>query len=1176
MRRLHLLRAAALILLPCAALAQTPEADRSYLQGLLEDNLSGAGRQVTITGFEGALSSQASISRLTIADDQGIWLTLTDVALDWNRSALLAGALSVNTLTAGEIVLDRLPATQTTPAPEAREFSLPQLPVSVDIGSLKANRVVLGPAVLGQSLEVEVEAALTLAEGSGSAKALVQRIDDGPQGKLSLEASFNAPSKLLQVDLALTEATGGIVSSKLNLPGVPSIALTVKGAGPLSAFLADITLATDDTTRLAGQVALTGQDSGATRFSANLAGDVVPLFLPDYASFFGPDVRLALTGERWPDGRTDLSALSITTQAMRFGGSLTLGSDGVPQRFDLTALLGMEDGSPVTLPLTTTLPVQLKTANLVLGYDASKGEGWTLVSKVQGLDLGLATISDLSLNGSGRIGRMGGDPRFGATVSYAAKGINPVDRALAAALGPQLTGQAVAYWTGGDGAISIPKLSLSGEDYSVQLGGKIGNLASAFNLSGRASARMTSLSRLSALAGRPLAGSASLALSGNGSPLTGAFDIEASAEGTDMAAGIAPLDRLLKGRASVETSIRRDSTGTALRDLTITAATLSARAKGMIATAGSDVTADLEFTDLSVLGSGYRGALAGNAHATGTLSAGAVDLTATGTDLAVGQEYADKVLRGNSAILAKFALRDGKLQVENATLTNPQLSAKANGVLDGSEQRVSLEARLANLGLLVPEFPGPLTLSGTAVQDQAGTQLDLQGQGPGQINGKISGRLTPGFKSGDLSLRGTAIAALANGFIAPRAVSGAVGIDLRLNGPLALSSLSGTANLNDGRLADPDLPFALQAISARANLANGRAEVVVDGSISTGGTVAMTGNVGLISPFDSDLTVQISGANLRDPELYQTRANGNLTISGPLAGGAQIAGRIALGLTELRVPASGFAASGVLEDLKHVNEPAAVRITRERAGLVAKPGSTLSKTAAFGLDVVISAPNQVFVRGRGLDAELGGEVRLRGTTVAVSPEGAFSLIRGRLDILGKRLDLTEATLQMEGELIPYLHVVASTTTDTAAVSVEIDGPATQPVVRFTSVPSLPEEEVLAQLLFGQTLQGISALQAVQLASAVATLAGKGGGGLINNLRKGAGLDNLDVSTASDGTAAVSAGKYLTKKIYTEVQVDQSGKSQIDLNLDVTKSITLRGSSNSDGTNSLGIYLEKDY
>lgn len=199
-----------------------------------------------------------------------------------------------------------------------------------------------------------------------------------------------------------------------------------------------------------------------------------------------------------------------------------------------------------------------------------------------------------------------------------------------------------------------------------------------------------------------------------------------------------------------------------------------------------------------------------------------------------------------------------------------------------------------------------------------------------------------------------------------------------------------------------------------------------------------------------------------------------------------------------------------------------------------------------------------------------------GSTAAVVPSGAFNLIRGRLDILGKRLDLSEALMQMEGELVPYLRIVAQTQTDDATVGVTIEGPATDPKVSFTSFPDMPEEEVLAQLLFGQNLQNLSALQALQLANAVATLAGRGGSGVVDRLRKGFGLDNLDVKTTAAGGAELTAGKYLTRNIYSEVTVDQSGKSQINLNLDVTKSITLRGRASSDGTTGVGVYLEKDY
>ena len=123
-----------MIAIPFAALAQ--EDDKGFLTRTIQDALSGAGRTVSIDGFRGALSSTASFDRMTIADDQGVWLTLEDVTLDWNRSALLRGRLEVQSLTAARLDLPRLPVPSDEvdlPDAEAQPFSLPELPVSINI-----------------------------------------------------------------------------------------------------------------------------------------------------------------------------------------------------------------------------------------------------------------------------------------------------------------------------------------------------------------------------------------------------------------------------------------------------------------------------------------------------------------------------------------------------------------------------------------------------------------------------------------------------------------------------------------------------------------------------------------------------------------------------------------------------------------------------------------------------------------------------------------------------------------------------------------------------------------------------------------------------------------------------------------------------------------------------------
>jgi len=341
--------------------------------------------------------------------------------------------------------------------------------------------------------------------------------------------------------------------------------------------------------------------------------------------------------------------------------------------------------------------------------------------------------------------------------------------------------------------------------------------------------------------------------------------------------------------------------------------------------------------------------------------------------------------------------------------------------------------------------------------------------------------------------------------------------------------------------------------------------------------IGVSGPVSLTAPFDGDLQLRFNNTRLRDPELYDTRVDGDLRISGPLAGGANISGTLRLAETEIRVPSTGLGGATAIPDLQHVAEPAEVRATRGRAGLLGTASTGGGGTARpYGLDVRVIALNQIFVRGRGLDAELGGQVRLLGTTANVQPQGRFELIRGRLDILGQRFDLDEGLIELQGSLQPTIRFSASTETDGDTATIVIAGPAYEPEISFLSSSGLPEEEVLARLLFGRGLENISPLQAAQLASAVATLAGRGGEGIIGRLRQNFGLDDFDVTTDADGNAAVRAGKYLSENVYTDVTVGAEGNSSISLNLDVTSNIVIRGEVEATGNSGLGVFFEKDY
>jgi translocation and assembly module TamB len=1155
-------------LLVLALPAQAQQDDRDFLTGLLEDNLSGAGRQVIVTGFQGALSSQATIEQLTIADDTGIWLTLNGVVLDWNRSALLGGRVSVNQLTADEIILDRLPQTESTAAPEAGGFAIPDLPVSVELGQLGTPSLRLGPSVLGEAIEGSITARAAIEGGQGAAQLTLERTDNGPSAKIEFGGSFDNTTQQLVLRLSASEAANGIATRLLNLPGNPAVDLSISGDGPISDFTADVRLASDGQDRLTGQIELIEQQDGQA-FRADLAGDLAPLFLPEYADFFGNDLRLTADGLRRPTGALTLNDFDLKARSVLLSGQLQLRADGLPDSFNLIADIADPAGQAVTLPIAGDSPVQLAKAHLQLGYDSRSDTGWRLDGSLQGLSTSGFRAQDLTLSGAGRIGRSSAGAVVGGSLRFNGQGLATDDAALQPVLAQGLSGQTLFHWQEGQ-PLALSNLNLQGPDFGLQGNLRLSEPAKGLLVSGKTTIRADDLTRFALLAGQPLTGAVQGQVSGQGTLLGGQADLTGQIETRDVTIGQAHADRLLRGVARLGFAVTRDAQGITLKQLDLTASQLTGQAQGKLTSTTTDLTARIDLTDLAALDPAYGGALSADLALRGPLDNLTATLKGTGTALRLGIAEIDRVLSGTSTLDVELGLAGDKIDLRRAIVQNPQLQASAQT----QGQNIALNARLANLAIILPDFPGPVTITGTARPQGSAYALDLTGTGPGGINARVSG--TYGTTA-DLRLSGSAQAGLANVFIRPRTITGPLTFDLALNGPPQLSSLSGSVTLSRARLADSSLPFSLAGIDATARLAAGRADITFSTAVSSGGQVTGGGSLSLSPPFTGDIRASLAQVIIRDPRLYQTRLNGDVQISGPLAGGALVTGNILLNETEIRVPDTGLGAAGSLPDLQHIAEPPDVRETRRRAGLLGGPDTaTGGTTRPFALDINIDAPERVFVRGRGLDAELGGSLRLTGTSDNIQPIGQFDLIRGRLDILGKRLEIAQASLQMEGNFDPSIDILASTESEGITASVRISGRAFEPQVTFESSPDLPEEEILSRLLFARDLTSLSAFQLAQLASAVATLAGRGGEGIVAKLRKGFGLDDLDVTTAEDGNTAVKLGKYISRNAYTTIEVESDGTSEIQLNLDITDSITARGSVDNQGDTGIGLFFEKDY
>ncbi|WP_026352517.1 translocation/assembly module TamB domain-containing protein [Yoonia vestfoldensis] len=557
-----------------------------------------------------------------------------------------------------------------------------------------------------------------------------------------------------------------------------------------------------------------------------------------------------------------------------------------------------------------------------------------------------------------------------------------------------------------------------------------------------------------------------------------------------------------------------------------------------------------------------------------------VQLNLRSAGLGIGNPTVDALLAGTGRINADIGLADEVLVVRTLEVSTPQVSFVGALNSNGGNRQGRFNASLRDVGLLTDQISGPVRANGSASLDAMGNWgVDATGTGPGGLTAQVRGSVA---QSGalDLAITGAAPLALANTAIEPRRLSGTANFDLRAAGAPGLDALSGQVTFANGRLAAPTLGQALSGITGAVRLGNGTAQLDLRAGVEGGGSLAVSGPIALGDGNAADVAIRLNEVVLQDPELYRTTVGGTITLVGPLQGGARIDGQLALGQTDVQVPSSSISPLGALPDVVHLRPSREVTTTLARAGLLANGaeanGGGAAARRAFPLNIVIDAPSRIFIRGRGLDAELGGRLTIGGTSANVIPVGRFDLLRGRIDILQQRFDLTEGSASLQGDFEPYIRLVASTTSATGTqVSIVVEGPASEPEVTFESVPDLPQDEVLAQLIFGRDLQSISPLQAVQLAGAISTLAG-GGGGAVDRLRQNLGLDDFDVTTDEQGNAAVRAGRYLSENVYTDVTVSSDGGTEINLNLDITDEIVAKGGVDQDGGTSVGVFFERDY
>ena len=922
---------------------------------------------------------------------------------------------------------------------------------------------------------------------------------------------------------------------------VPDLAPVADAGGLRIAGHADLTLTAamkDGTTSgtVAGQVAITG--------------GMAPL-----PALIGEDGRVDIAGSAKGDDYT-LSHLTVNGKALTATANGTLAS----KILDLTWAVALADLSAIQPALSGTLDAK--------GHAGGAPEALAVQARL---------ASDVAAKGysPGHI-----------TATVDATGLPDAPRAAVNANGTLLDAPLTLALTAGKTGTTIQVDIAKAAWKSLEAGGTASLTPPAAIPSGHLHLTLGKLADLEPLIGRPVAGQANIKLDSDDQTARLILAMKDVALPGTAAIGRAELNATIadpSGHPVIDGTFGADG---------IAASTIRSMSTRVTAKGPLDALALTVAADAPALANGPA-----RLTAAGTLDTGNRTLTLA----RMQASWKQQVLRLLAP--ARFSFAEGvemdrvRLGFRQAELT---VAGRAGTTLDLT---ASLRGLPADIGAIVnPAFAATgviaadVRLTGTAVRPEGTIALTATGvkqkQGPGQTlpaanlvakatllgtSARVGTRLTAGpshialtgsvplTQGGSLNLNTDAYLDLA--MLDPlltaqgRRARGQIAIDATVTGTAAAPLVRGSATLRNGSATDYALGANVTGMTATIQ-ASGDTIRLVDFAGKAGpGTVGGSGTIGLGGAMPVDLHLTADNARPLASDLITANIDANLSLTGDIQGDMQAGGTVHVRRADIRIPDKLPASIAVLK-VRYANAPPPP-----------PPPPESPPPRVIALNLTLDAPEQVLIRGRGLDAELGGKIRIGGTTAQPNPTGGLHLRRGTFTIVGTTLTFTEGTVNFSGAGIsdPSIHFVATSATATIAATLTVEGSAKNPKITLSSVPDMPQDEILSQLLFNTSTSKLSPLQLAQIAAALASMSGATSGfDPLESLRKTFGLDRLSVGSNAAGTPTLEAGSYLAKGVYLGAKQSTTGSgTQATVQVDLAKGLKLETSAGSGDASATG-------
>ena len=443
--------------------------------------------------------------------------------------------------------------------------------------------------------------------------------------------------------------------------------------------------------------------------------------------------------------------------------------------------------------------------------------------------------------------------------------------------------------------------------------------------------------------------------------------------------------------------------------------------------------------------------------------------------------------------------------------------------------------------------------------------------------GSWTRRLLAAPLSGGFRYNGPASTLFSLAALPDQDLRGPIGVAADFSGRVQAPVLTGVVRANNLVYENNSYGTRLTNMRVRGAFANDRLEVTELTARAGDGTISGQGFVSLSSAkgYPLQLALDLDNATLARGHDLAASATGEIQLVNNATSPPTIRGRIRLPETRYRIVQEGSTKVATLTGVRRRPALGRKKITGEADPISGVPSN-------WRLDIDLSADNQIYVTGMGLDSEWSADIRVRGTTGAPVLTGGIDLIRGTLDFAGRSFELQSGRLRFDGNSMtnPTLRLVASGEADDVNITVNIAGSAENPEIAFSPTPSLPQDEIMARILFGNSIGELSPIQAVQLASSLNGLRG-GGGGLnpLGVLQSSVGIDRLRILGADKDTGrstSIAAGQYISNDVYVEIVTDARGYTATQLEISLTPALSVLSSVSSFGGSNVNVRYRKDY